>query len=511
MVGQPDAIAAARAAIASLLSEDGDAGMDSGDNVIDVPEGKMRTIIGAGGQVVKRLEEQHGVRVQAVRGGKGVVVLGDGGGVAACRDAIAALLQSERAEVSIPDGRMGAVIGKGGATVRDLEAQHNVKIDAMRSRNTLAVVGQPDAIAAARAAIDALLNEDGGSEAIRNVPRSGDVIQVPQGKMGALVGAGGTIIRRLEEHYGVRVQIVRGGTGIVVLGDGAGVASCHMAIEELLQIGKGIEQLEIPHGRMGEIIGKGGATVRMLEQKHNVRINALRDRSIVIVTGPRPAVSTAVADINALVSDDAGGDRFDAALPLAGRDEVASLNPHGLLALAGVVHDADASSNSSSAPIAQVRVVISAPQDSVRAALLGGNGAATNDIEEATGARIEPSRFGGGSVAISGTARAVAAASRRVRAMLLGEARVPLRRHHVHTLRDGGKGAVNLELVARRSGAKLVLQEGSFDEKDATEDGDCGPCIHVSGDRAAVVRYVHFNCYRVFVSFLPSTNVVSRP
>ena len=95
--------------------------------------------------------------------------------------------------------------------------------------------------------------------------------------------------------------------------------------------------------------------------------------------------------------------------------------------------------------------------------------------------------------------------------MLLGEARVPLRRHHVHTLRDGGKGAVNLELVARRSGAKLVLQEGSFDEKDATEDGDCGPCIHVSGDRAAVVRYVHFNCYRVFVSFLPSTNVVSRP
>merc|ERR1719181_2364516 len=199
--------------------------------------------------------------------GKGVVVLGDGGGVAACRDAIAALLQSERAEVSIPDGRMGAVIGKGGATVRDLEAQHNVKIDAMRSRNTLAVVGQPDAIDAARAAIASLLSEDGDA----GMDSGDNVIDVPEGKMRTIIGAGGQVVKRLEEQHGVRVQAVRGGKGVVVLGDGGGVAACRDAIAALLQSERA--EVSIPDGRMGAVIGKGGATVRDLEAQHNVKID----------------------------------------------------------------------------------------------------------------------------------------------------------------------------------------------------------------------------------------------
>ena len=57
---------------------------------------------------VKRLEQEHGVRIQAIRGGKAVVVQGEELATAACRLAIEALLVTEREQLEIPEGRMGA-------------------------------------------------------------------------------------------------------------------------------------------------------------------------------------------------------------------------------------------------------------------------------------------------------------------------------------------------------------------------------------------------------------------
>ena len=159
---------------------------------IDVAEGRMGVVIGKAGATIKRLESSHGVRIQAVRGGKAVVVQGEeDAAVEACRLEIEALLNPAEEQMEIPEGRMGAVIGRGGETVRELEKAHYVRIDTDKGSSTLTIKGSHSCIENAREAIEEICEAEDGAGGYNGGGGDGEEMELPEGTMGMVIGKGG--------------------------------------------------------------------------------------------------------------------------------------------------------------------------------------------------------------------------------------------------------------------------------------------------------------------------------
>ena len=95
--------------------------------------------------------------------------------------ALAEYADARVATVDVPEGRMGAVIGKGGAKVRELEAAFGVRIDTVPGYSSVTIMGAPAAITAASDEIRSLLEERFGGFGGGADER--DALEVPDGKM----------------------------------------------------------------------------------------------------------------------------------------------------------------------------------------------------------------------------------------------------------------------------------------------------------------------------------------
>ncbi|KAL1542763.1 hypothetical protein AAHA92_19809 [Salvia divinorum] len=181
-----------------------------------------------------------------------------------------------------------------------------------------------------------------------NLPREGDVpvesadrrpgsdtilsrkMEVPNDKVGVLIGKAGDTIRSLQDNSGAKIQIVRDadadpravsrplelvGTlesinraerlikGVIAEADAGGSPSLIARGFSTAQAASGGEQLEIqvPVEKVGLIIGKGGETIRNLQTRSGARIqliqpNGAADQSsekMVRVTGNKKQIDTA--------------------------------------------------------------------------------------------------------------------------------------------------------------------------------------------------------------------------
>ena len=214
------------------------------------------SIIGKGGSTINEFQVASGARIQLSRNGEtfpGTTdrVISLGGGVADIVGAVHLMIQKltqdgaelvegePRVRVVVPNASCGAVIGKGGATIRRFQEDSgaNIKLSSQDrmlpgvTDRVLTVTGDAANVLRAIANVAAALSEDEGylphakrpsaflasspgpaprGPARGGGPKPGEVsvtVAVPDEHIGAVLGKGGRTISEIQVASGVRIKV----------------------------------------------------------------------------------------------------------------------------------------------------------------------------------------------------------------------------------------------------------------------------------------------------------------
>ncbi|WJX35356.1 hypothetical protein P8452_23359 [Trifolium repens] len=126
-------------------------------------------------------------------------------------------------KIEIPNGRVGVLIGKSGETIKYLQLQSGAKIQVTRDmdadpNSTMRMVeltGTSDAVASAEKLINDVLAEaeaggTGGGTRRMAAQSGGDefAMQIPNNKVGLIIGKGGETIKSMQASTGARIQVI---------------------------------------------------------------------------------------------------------------------------------------------------------------------------------------------------------------------------------------------------------------------------------------------------------------
>ncbi|BFZ20521.1 hypothetical protein BsWGS_23560 [Bradybaena similaris] len=121
--------------------------------------------------------------------------------------------------------------------------------------------------------------------------------RVPDKMVGLIIGKGGEQIMRLQAETGCKVQIAPDSGGLpdrpcTLTGSPMAIMNCKQAIQQIIDRGQGLPQmggmdsmgeggtvveLNIPGSKVGLIIGKGGETIRQLQERAGVKMVMIQD------------------------------------------------------------------------------------------------------------------------------------------------------------------------------------------------------------------------------------------
>jgi polyribonucleotide nucleotidyltransferase len=183
---------------------------------------------------------------------------------------------------------IGALLGKGGATLREIEKTTKARISVSKNEGKknaeglvrdVAVRGSAASVAAAKEAIAGLL---------RSVERT---VEVPDWSVGELLGRGGKALEKLQRTTGARVDVAKEAEGESRLvrirartEDAAAAAEA-----AVLRIANPLEHsFEVTSAEAGVLIGRKGEVVKAIQKSSGARvtIEASGRMRTVLVTGP---------------------------------------------------------------------------------------------------------------------------------------------------------------------------------------------------------------------------------
>jgi far upstream element-binding protein len=178
ITGSPDRVARASQLVYALIQDGaaaraptrGGGGGGSGGSEIFVPVDPEHfgKIIGRGGDTIRRLQEESGVRMQVDRANSRVQITGDASGCEVARTLLREVLDaspdaaatSGQTTTEIPaQGQEGRIIGKGGENIRALSAQTGAKITIIKETGMVRVSGDADRVRDAVAAVEDFIEQ----------------------------------------------------------------------------------------------------------------------------------------------------------------------------------------------------------------------------------------------------------------------------------------------------------------------------------------------------------------
>ncbi|PIO34905.1 hypothetical protein AB205_0153680, partial [Aquarana catesbeiana] len=134
-------------------------------------------------------------------------------------------------------------------------------------------------------------------------PRSATMTEeyrVPDGMVGLIIGRGGEQINKIQQESGCKVQISPDSGGmpdriVSLTGSPDSVQKAKMMLDEIVARGRGgppsqfhdnsngqngsLQEIMIPAGKAGLIIGKGGETIKQLQERAGVKMILIQDAS----------------------------------------------------------------------------------------------------------------------------------------------------------------------------------------------------------------------------------------
>ncbi|EFJ40988.1 subunit of circadian RNA-binding protein [Volvox carteri f. nagariensis] len=226
--------------------------------------------------------------------------------------------------IMCPPDKVGRIIGRAGATIRDLEASTSTRIQVDHKApgdKPVVVSGRRDDVDRAKRAVHDLIS--GATETTS--PSTNEVqgtVECPPGIVGRIIGRGGETIRTLQQASGAHILVNQDfpegvPRQIIITGAQDAVQRATSMVSELIngsnhtntqaiiqRFGVGsTEVVECPKAMVGRIIGKGGETIKDLQKRFNVSIQIDQGSTPckVTITGPSPLISSARRSIEELI------------------------------------------------------------------------------------------------------------------------------------------------------------------------------------------------------------------
>ncbi len=230
-------------------------------------------LIGKGGATITMLQETTGAKFNLNRTTNVLTITGSEEsvelGLAQARSILAAEAERKADEVTesvtwTSDAVKG-VIGKGGANIRATEEATGCKIDADVEAGTLAITGP-----SAQVAIALTMCHNAAFGAVQDVLELGS-----RNAVNVVYGPGFQTIRGLQDSTGCRLDIDRGTTTLKLAGSAEAVAKATAQIRALLEANRGFE-MTIENSKVGSVYGKGGETLRSIQDRTGTQIDVSR-------------------------------------------------------------------------------------------------------------------------------------------------------------------------------------------------------------------------------------------
>jgi len=206
--------------------------------------------------------------------------------------------------MAVPSYKIGRIIGRKGAKIRELQERSRAKIDVTDEVDgddtVVRISGSAEQVANAKSLISRLLqdrNEMGNSpgKRERGPPQQSYEpnvsFQVPEDKCGLVIGSRGSKIREIQQDTGATVDVgsrdsaVDGYITISLTGDQEACDAAEHIIKELISESQNVEKaekpppsevMEVPIDMTRRIIGPMGATIRDIQERTNTQIEIAR-------------------------------------------------------------------------------------------------------------------------------------------------------------------------------------------------------------------------------------------
>lgn len=272
-----DAAAAEAEANPSFLM-DSDAPVDvdeeAGEISVTVAAGDDPLIfIGKGGSTIQHLQQSTGARFNLDRVTKILTISGaedcvQAGVVEA--QAILAIEAERKANeteerVTWGSDAIKAVIGRGGSNIRATQDATGVRIDADVEAGTLVIVGPADDVSTALT-----MCHNAAFGEVQDVLELGT-----RNAVNLVYGPSFQTIRSLQDTTGCKLDITRGSTTLKLAGSSEAVAEATAQIRTLLEANRGFE-MTIENSKVGAVYGKGGETLRSIQDRTGTQIDVTR-------------------------------------------------------------------------------------------------------------------------------------------------------------------------------------------------------------------------------------------
>jgi polyribonucleotide nucleotidyltransferase len=116
-----------------------------------------------------------------------------------------------------------------------------------------------------------------GNMARLNAGETAENVAVDSCDVGALLGKGGAALRKIEEATKARISVSKDGAvrTVVVRGSAASVSAAKKAIADALRCAE--REVAVPDWSIGELLGKGGAVLRKIEETTKARISVSKE------------------------------------------------------------------------------------------------------------------------------------------------------------------------------------------------------------------------------------------
>jgi far upstream element-binding protein len=210
-------------------------------------------------------------------------------------------------ELLVPNNMVGLVIGKGGDQILRIQAQLNIHAQIAKesemkpgeTQRSIVLRGQRKNVNEAKRRIEEIVAAQiaklsGSSNKDKDIVDRAYVVRlpVPNDKVGIIIGKGGATIKAIQDRTNTTVQIPHNpddeNPNVRTIIIGADAKECldaaQVEIFMTLQQQQQSAQLaynatatamnvSIPDDRVGIVIGKGGATVKEIQQRLNVKIH----------------------------------------------------------------------------------------------------------------------------------------------------------------------------------------------------------------------------------------------
>ncbi len=184
--------------------------------------------------------------------------------------------------VAIPEDRLGAIIGKGGATLKKFEAMYNVSIDTPQQSHggDVIVMGTRQATEEAAAAI------------VDRAQTISEELTLKDAVITTLINDKAVLTRELEEEMAVKIDIIKAKNLCKITGHASQLDEVR---ERILSLDCVKKTVDVDFATIPAIIGKGGDNLKRISSEHRVHLDVLRDAGQVVVTGERRHTDPAAA------------------------------------------------------------------------------------------------------------------------------------------------------------------------------------------------------------------------